>query len=209
MLWDANTTAAALQIQYLDHFDDPEEAARAYDVAVLEWRGDKAVTNFPAEMYFGEGSRSMDAEDSPTASKVPAAPTAQGAGADDSAAQLDPGAQERASSAQLASSSALADTAIAGQNSSKAAGALKGALAQPQGVGTGVPASQSLEQTNRTDVSPASAISPLIAIEQSSADISAADLAGKPPGSAQDDLAASAASAYPASIAEGSHLQSG
>ena len=52
-----------LQIQFIAHFDDPMEAAKAYDVAVLEWRGNRAVTNFPADDYFEAGMRSMDAEE--------------------------------------------------------------------------------------------------------------------------------------------------
>lgn len=39
------------QSQLLGHFDDPEEAARSYDRAVLTLRGDRAVTNFPRECY--------------------------------------------------------------------------------------------------------------------------------------------------------------
>lgn len=46
---------AAVQIQFVGHFDDPEEAARAYDRAVLAWRADKAVTNFPREAYEDAG----------------------------------------------------------------------------------------------------------------------------------------------------------
>ena len=65
--------SCALQIQFLDHFDDPAEAARAFDVAVLEWRGEKAVTNFPAEDYFVEGVFSTDAEHSSEDSKLPSA----------------------------------------------------------------------------------------------------------------------------------------
>ena len=33
----------------MGHFEDPFRAAMAYDRAVLEYRGDKAVTNFPVE----------------------------------------------------------------------------------------------------------------------------------------------------------------
>ena len=35
------------QIRCVGHFDDPKEAALAYDKAVLEWRGEKAILNFP------------------------------------------------------------------------------------------------------------------------------------------------------------------
>ena len=35
----------------MGHFEDPKEAALAYDKAVLEWRGEKAVLNFPAELH--------------------------------------------------------------------------------------------------------------------------------------------------------------
>ena len=207
-----NSFAVALQIQYLDHFDDPEEAARAYDVAVLEWRGDKAVTNFPAEMYFGEGERSMDADDLSTASEVPAdaAQPAQSEAAEGRAAQLDLSAQQRASSGQLASSPGPVQAALAEQSSSKANGAVKDAPAQPQGPNTDVAASQPPDlQSSEADMSAAPAISPLIAIEQSSADVSAADLAGTPADSAQDDLAASAAPLYSASVSEGRILRSG
>lgn len=73
--WHLKLSCCALQIQFLDHFDDPAEAARAYDVAVLEWRGERAVTNFPAEEYFVEGVWSTDAEHSSEDSKLPAART--------------------------------------------------------------------------------------------------------------------------------------
>ena len=204
---------AALQIQYLDHFDDPEEAARAYDVAVLEWRGDKAVTNFPAEMYFGEGTRSMDADDSSKASKVPAdgPQVAQSIPPESGAAQLDPGAQERASSGQLSgSNSGTAEAAAAEQTSSKASGAVKDAPARQQVLSTDVAASQPPDlHSSEAELSAAPAISPLIAIEQSSVDISAADLAGTPANSAQDDLSASTAPLYSASVSAGKYLQSG
>ena len=68
-----------LQIQFIAHFDDPVEAAKAYDVAVLEWRGERAVTNFPADDYFEAGLRSMDAEDLPESSSTLPAARAQSA----------------------------------------------------------------------------------------------------------------------------------
>jgi hypothetical protein len=40
-----------MQNQFVGYFDDAEEAARAYDRAVLAWRGDSAVTNFPYQQY--------------------------------------------------------------------------------------------------------------------------------------------------------------
>ena len=205
-----HSMGAALQIQYLDHFDDPEEAARAYDVAVLEWRGDKAVTNFPAEMYFGEGTRSMDADDSFEAGKMPAsgAQIAQSMAPESGTVQLDLDAQERASRGQLASESSPAEAAVAEQTSSKASGPVKDAPAQPQELSTDLAALQPPDpQSSEADFSIAPPISPLIAIEQSSANISAADLAGTPAGSAQDGLAASAAPPYSASVSGGIHMR--
>ncbi|BDA48311.1 probable APETALA2-like protein 2 at N-terminal half [Coccomyxa sp. Obi] len=48
--WDGN------KVQLVGFFDDPEEAARAYDRAAIEYRGDKAVTNFPRESYAAESA---------------------------------------------------------------------------------------------------------------------------------------------------------
>ena len=40
---------SSVQVRCVGHFVDPDEAARAYDRAVVEFRGDKAVTNFMLE----------------------------------------------------------------------------------------------------------------------------------------------------------------
>ena len=63
-----------------------------------------------------------------------------------------------------------------------------------------------MSQVEKSEASkPAKApdISPLIALEQSSADVSAADLAGAPAGSAGDAPGASGAPSDPASIPQG------
>ena len=60
-----------------------------------------------------------------------------------------------------------------------------------------------VESSEASELAKPSDISPLIPLEQSSVDISAADLAGKPAGSSQDVLAASGTSPYSASISEG------
>ena len=149
-----------MQIRFLDHFDDPVEAARAYDVAVLEWRGDKAVTNFPAETYFGEGVRSMDAEDSSKASKAPAetAPTTQRG----STAQLDPSAQERAVRGQLASETAPTERAMA--TSSKAAVEDRDVPAQRQGKSTKPAATESPDLVSRSETSAASSAASAVSL---------------------------------------------
>ena len=93
-------------------------------MAVLEWRGDKAVTNFPAETYFGEGARSLDAEDaSPESSKVPAdrGKTAQPGPMKSGAAQLDSSAQEL--SGQPTSEAGPSDSVVAAQDSQDRSGA--------------------------------------------------------------------------------------
>ena len=150
--------SAAVQIQFLDHFDDPVEAARAYDVAALEWRGDKAVTNFPAETYFAEGVRSMDAEDSSTTSKVPSESAPQTE--QRSAGQIDPSAQERAGSRQLASKATLAEPAMAEEDSSEAAVEVRDLPAQSRGKSTNAAASKSADAFSRSETSAASAASP-------------------------------------------------
>lgn len=38
-------------------FSDPVEAARAYDRAAIEWRGEKAITNFPRDSYTDDGQQ--------------------------------------------------------------------------------------------------------------------------------------------------------
>ena len=60
-----------------------------------------------------------------------------------------------------------------------------------------------VEGSEASEPAKPSDISPLIALEQSSVDVSAADLAGKPAGSVQDVPAASSASPYSASLSEG------
>jgi len=46
------------QVQCVGFFSDPVEAARAYDRAAIEWRGNKAVTNFPRDSYTDDGQQS-------------------------------------------------------------------------------------------------------------------------------------------------------
>ena len=106
-----------LQIQFIAHFDDPVEAAKAYDVAVLEWRGERAVTNFPADNYFEAGTRSMDAEELPeSSSTLPAARAQPGKGAARPAQAENPTAQpvqEQASNGAAASRASGAAPATA------------------------------------------------------------------------------------------------
>ncbi len=49
-----DTAPWAGQVKYIGYFDGEEEAARAYDTAMLALRGNSAQTNFAAAEYTGE-----------------------------------------------------------------------------------------------------------------------------------------------------------
>lgn len=185
-----------LQIQALGHFDDPAEAARAYDMAVLEWRGDKAVTNFPSNKYFGAGARSVDGDESSVVS-VPSAAR----GAAEPAAQI----KRKAHQAQDGALTGQAANNASQESSATATAALDLEEAphsevDTAGLGHGSTAARDssiaadmFRKAPREAAAPAEAgspnedpsapqpdMSPLIAMEQSTADVSGADLLGTP-----------------------------
>ena len=163
-------------------------------MAVLDWRGDKAVTNFPLKDYFDAGVRSVNRDESsvvsaPSAARVAAEPTAQ---IKRKAHQAQDGAlpgQAANTASQESSATAASDLeevphsevdtaglghgSTAARDSSIAADMFRKApreAAAPAEAGS----------PNEDSSAPQPDVSPLIAMEQSTADVSAADLVGTP-----------------------------